>query len=1108
MMHYVLLFAFILFVSFPSAADSGGLTPNTLRVEYRRNPMNIGVRAPRFMWRVVSGQRNQMQHAYQLLVSDAPEPLAANTGNMWDTGKIQSDKTAYIVYEGAPLRPGTPYYWKVRVWDQDDAVSDWSAPAHFATALLFDDSVASGEAFLDRFGKHAAVIGFDAGHKAMSPMDSGPSDGISRYPDMSGVDYAAAGAPSIEEAQWIWHPEGNPLENAPEGARYFRRILTLPEDARIVNAQMLIAADDGARIWINGRQVGVGYPEMRYWRRVFHFLVASLLIPGDNIIAARAENGTGPAGLVAALRVSLSDGRVIDCLTDSAWKSGDKVIGNTWKTAAFDDDSWPEALELTAFGNAPWQESKIPYACFEPVPHLRTEFDTRKDISRATVYATAWGLYSLRVNGARVGDHYFTPGWTDYHKRLYYHSYDVTSMLRPGEKNAFGALLANGWYAGHVSLRMPGLYGARPRLWALMRIEYADGTEEYVGTNASWRAAFGEIRGAELLMGEIRDQQQALTGWDLPAYDDSAWKPVTVGALEVMPQRIEAYPGAPVKAFEELPAKSVAEPQPGVYVYDLGQNMVGWARITLDGRPGQMVRVRHTEMLTEEGMLYTEALRSALATNVYRIASTGVQTLAPEFTFHGFRYVELRGLDAPLPPEAVVGVVLHADVPIAADFECSEPLLNQLVHNIHWGLKGNYLELPTDCPQRDERLGWTGDAQFFMPTALYTADIGAFFTKWLIDLIQDSQLEDGSFAHVAPDVELGGGAVAWGDAAMICPWLFYQFYGDKRVIERHFDNMARGMTFLEETSENFMRKRLGFGDWLNLGGSAKDEVICTAYYAYLADIMAQMASLIGRDAEARHFADLHRNIRNAFVENFIDNEGRILESSQTGYALAFAFDLIPEALREAAAARYVEEIERFDWHLATGFIGTPRLLPTLTQAGRDDVAWRLLMNTTYPSWLFQVTLGATTMWERWNGWTPDEGFGDPRMNSFNHYAFGAVGEWIYGRVAGISPEEPGFRRVRIAPMPGGGLTHARLTYDSIRGPIRSEWRIEDGIFILEVEVPANAEATVVIPTGDPTSVKESGKSLEEAEISILSQNPTGVSCAVGSGRYLFQAETL
>lgn len=1068
-MNYIAVAILVLLVAVSSFAVEAPPPPDRLRIEYLTAPSGLEEMTPRFSWQLNCDRRGCRQTAWQILVADTATALEAGTGSTWDSGKVSSDNNVLVPYKGSPLQFRTDYLWRVRVWDETDTPSAWSAVAHFSTGLPGD-------------GWKAQWIGYDA------PGTEDPE---------------AAGAAPLSLAHWVWYPEGNPREDAPRAKRLFRRTVTLPDDAVILNASLMITADDAAEIWVNGKAVGNGQPDIKSWKEINYFLVDGLLNPGVNCIAVEGNNGGASAGLLVALRITLKDGTVVDCGSDKDWKSSKLLPGDEWKNAGFDDSTWKQVAVLAAFGEAPWKETSLEMARFKPVAQLRRTFSAKQDIKRATVYATALGIYEMRLNGERVGDLHFTPGWTDFRRRVYYHTYDVTGMVRPGEENTLGALLAHGWYAGHLSWKGPEIYGKQPRFMAQLEIEYADGTTETIVTDDTWRAAHGEIRGADLQMGEIRDKSKALTGWDLPGYDDAAWLPATTTPPEIIPEKIQAHPGPPIKQFENITAKGVKEPRPGIYVYDMGQNIVGKARITVNGKPGQIIRVRHTEMLEEDGMLYTDALRRATATDMYRLAAEGTAVLEPEFTFHGFRYVEVRGIDAPLPLEEVVAIVMGSEVPIVADFECSEPLLNQLVSNIRWGLRGNYFEIPTDCPQRDERLGWTGDAQFFMPTALYVADGGAFFTKWFVDLIQDSQQEDGSFAHVAPDVRLGGGATAWGDAAIICPWLFYQAYGDTRVIEKHFDNMVRGMEFLAAKSKNYTSPDIGFGDWLNLGGGAKNEVIFTAYYAYMAEIMAKMASIIGRDTEAAQFTELNEKIRAAFAEMFIGADGKLLESSQTGYALAFAFNLIPENLREKAADHFVAEIERFDWHLATGFIGTPRLLPALSAAGREDIAWRLLMNTSYPSWLFQVTLGATTMWERWNGWTPDKGFETPDMNSFNHYAFGAVGEWIFSNVAGIKADAPAYRKITIAPKQGGGLTWARMTYNSIQGPITSSWRIEGDTFHLDVVVPPGVTATVHIPTSDPASVRESGKVLDGVDVS--DKRAGALAYEVSSGAYSFEA---
>ena len=1070
-MDYLVTFIFLFLLITPAFALDTAPQIEHLRVEYLEEPTGIEEMTPRFSWQLHCERQGSAQTAWQLLVADTPAALEKEEGNLWDSGKTSSDNNVLIPYNGTPLQFRTDYWWCVRVWDENDSPSAWSTIAHFSTGLP------------DQEWK-AQWIGYDV-----------PGT----------EDLEAAGVAPLSLAHWIWYPEGNPREEAPRSKRLFRKIIILPEDAVILTAPLLITADDAAKVWVNGKVIGNGQPDIKNWKEVNYYLVDALLHPGTNCIAVEAKNEASAAGLLVSLRITLTNGATVDCASDVTWKSAKLLPDDDWKNADFDDSDWEQVAVLAAFGDAPWTDTRLEMARFKPVAHLRHGFSAKKDIKRATVYASALGVYELRLNGERVGERFFTPGWCDFRKRVYYHAYDVTAMMHPGAENALGALLANGWYAGHLSWKGPEIYGTCPRFRAQLEIEYADGTTDTIATDENWQAAHGEIRGADLQMGETRDKRQALTGWDLPGYDDAAWASVTTAAPEIVPGEMQSHPGPPIKQFENITAKSASEPRPGIYIYDMGQNLVGWARITLAGKPDQTIRVRQTEMLEEDGMLYTDALRRATATDVYHLVEAGETVLEPAFTFHGFRYVEVRGIDAPLPLENVVAVVMGSEVPIVADFECSEPLLNQLVSNIRWGLRGNYFEIPTDCPQRDERLGWTGDAQFFMPTALYMADGGAFFTKWFVDLIQDSQLDNGCFAHVAPDVRIGGGATAWGDAAIICPWLFYQAYGDTRIIEKHFDHMLRGMEFLASKSKNYTSPDIGFGDWLNLGGGAKKEVIFTAYYAYMTDIMAKMAALIGRDVEAAHFAELHEKIRAAFVDMFIDDEGRLLESSQTGYALAFAFDLIPDALREKAATHFVEEIERFDWHLATGFIGTPRLLPSLSAAGREDVAWRLLMNTTYPSWLFQVTLGATTMWERWNGWTPDKGFETPSMNSFNHYAFGAVGEWIFSNVAGIEADTPAYRNITIAPKPGGGLTFARMTYHSIQGPITSSWRIDGDVFHLDVVVPPGVTATVCIPTSDTASVRESGKALDAAGIAVTEKKDGALVCKVTSGAYSFEA---
>ncbi len=1069
----ILLLSLALTTGAARAAEKAAvIRPAELRCEYKADPLGIDTPQPRFTWIVVGeGQgRGLAQTAYQAIVSDSIQAIQKNKGTLWDSGRVKSDDTVLISYAGKPLASRTLCFWKLRVWDQDGRASDWTEPALFSMGLLKAEDWS------------ADWIGYDA-----------PEPGVEEPRE------------PLRGAMWIWYPEGDPAKDAPKGKRWFRNVFDLNEVSGIREATLYITCDDRARVNINGKRAGKGKEEIKDPSHLYELPVAELLKPGRNVITVAAENLKAAAGLIARLEVVFANGNVAASATEGDWKTTNQDPGRKWNDENFDDSGWADSMELAEYGAEPWGKVTCKHDYLPPAPYLRHGFAVEKKVSRATAYVSALGLYEMRLNGRRVGDYLFTPGWTDYKKRVYYNTYDVTGLLRAGEPNAVGIILADGWYAGHIGAYGAGYYGQDPRCMAQIEIEYEDGTKDCVVTDDAWKASYGELREADLLMGEAHDMNKSLPGWDTPGFNDNGWAPVAITPRAGVKIPVQAYPGDPVRRFETIIARKMTEPKPGVFVYDLGQNIVGWAKITLDGKAGQKIVVRHAEMLQEDGTPYTVALRSARATDYYTLAQNGTVTLEPGFTFHGFRYVEITGVDKALPTESVRGVVIHSNIPRTAEFEASNPLLTKLAQNIAWGQKGNYFDIPTDCPQRDERLGWTGDAQFFMPTALYTADIGAFHTKWLVDLVQDAQLANGSFAHVAPNVNMEGGAVAWGDAAIICPYLMHRFYGDTHVLEQHFDRMIKGMDFLESTSKDYIRNQLGFGDWLNLGGGAKDEVICTAYYAYLAGIMSEMAGVIGRTAEQAKYADLHTKIRDAFIKNFIGPDGKILESSQTGYALAFAFDLIPDALKTAAADRFVEEIKRFDWHLATGFIGTPRLLPALTLAGREDVAYRLLMNTTFPSWLYQVTLGSTTMWERWNGWTPEKGFADPGMNSFNHYAFGAVGEYMYDHVGGIMPDGIGFKKIILRPRPGGGLSSAKLSYRSIHGEIVSDWKLENGLFKYTVEVPANTTATVCLPSAALETARADGAPLAQAGGVAAARLENGeVKCQIGSGRYSFE----
>jgi alpha-L-rhamnosidase len=1061
------------------------LMPWHLRCEYRIDPPGIDVTQPRLSWLLKSADdsaHGQVQTAYQILVASSSDQLAAGNGDLWDSGKIQSNETSQIVYAGKALVSGQRCFWKVRSWNGSDQPSNWSEPAHWSMGLLSADDW------------KATWIGYDAPVKAAGEADvQAPSETL-----------------NFDGLSWIWSSENEPAAapagakdaipapgHLPAGARYFRTVISI-DNGEIERGHGLITADNRFEIFVNGKSAGYSGD----FKRAQSVDFTRLLHAGPNVIAIWAQNDSaGPAGLIGRLRIKLKSqpSRIIDI--DPSWQVSRRKI-DQWNTAPeLSDPSFKPAVAVAKHGDAPWGRIEARKLNLPPTPYLRHSFTVSKSVARATVYASALGIYELHLNGRRVGADHFTPGWTEYAKRVHYQTYDVTDMLQQGD-NAIGAILADGWYAGYFGFTgNRELYGKDPRVIAQLQIEYADGSKQLVVTDESWKASYGPIREADLLMGCTFDAQMELRGWDASGFDDSKWDAVAV-TPHVLP-KLQAAVGDPVRSIEQIQAQSVAQPQPGMYVYDLGQNMVGWVRLKMSAPAGTRIVLRFAEMLNPDGTLYTASLRGARATDTY-IAGGGEFVWEPSFTFHGFRYVEITGVDAPPTLDAVTGIVVHTQMQRSGHFESSSSLVNQLVHNIIWGQKGNYLEVPTDCPQRDERLGWTGDAQFFIPTAAYNFDVGAFFTKWLVDLVDDSQGKDGAFAAVAPDVlKNAHGATAWADAGIICPYTIYKVYEDRRVVEQHYANMARYIDYLKSTSKELIRGQGAFGDWVNLGGGAASEVIGTAYFEHVTRLMSEMAAAIGKSDDAERYRRLADDVRTAFRKAFVTSDGKIKDSSQTGYALAFTMDLLPDdaKVRSAAAANFVEEIKKKDWHLATGFIGTPRLLPALSLAKRHDVAYRLLLTETFPSWLFQVKLGATTMWERWDGWVPGRGFQDPGMNSFNHYAFGSVGEFLYRTVGGIDTDGPGYRKIIIRPQPDGGLTFSRCSYDSINGTIESSWRTEAGSVRLDVNIPVNTSATVYVPSSDPTRARE----ISGAPVTQAGTLEGAAIFQVGSGKYTFTA---
>lgn len=762
--------------------------------------------------------------------------------------------------------------------------------------------------------------------------------------------------------------------------------------------------------------------------------------------------------------------------SESAW----------WEMGLLDRSDWRAQWIGAPFCGGPRTSS--------PPPYLRKEFQFQKTLLSARLYITSIGLYECQLNGTRVGDALLAPGWTDYSRRIQYQVYDVTRHLQPGV-NAIGVILADGWAVGNIAWLGRQHYTDRPRLLAQIELRFTDGSREWVVSDQNWKTTQGPLLESDLLMGESYDARREFAGWDEPAFDDASWWPVQVFADSGA--ALVATRGPAVKRQEVLQPVAVHK-VPALkprWVFDFGQNLVGWVRLRVQGEAGTTLIIRHAEVLNPDGTLYTANLRTARCTDHYTLKGGGEEVWEPRFTFHGFRYVEVAGLAEEPAIDTVSAVVVHSDMPETGRFECSDPLINQLQHNIVWGQKGNFVDVPTDCPQRDERLGWTGDAQVFIRTAAFNRDISAFFTKWALDL-EDSQYSNGAFPSVAPNLaawSIGEGGPAWADAGVICPWVVYQCFGDRRILEEHYASMQRFMEFLVKTSRDGLRCYedyigwKGNGDWLALDGSdgregaTSKELIGTAFYAYSANLLAKIARVLSREEDAALYDAYSQQARHAFVKRFVKPDGRLEKATQTGYVLALGFDLLPERLRPLAAAELVRMIRERDNHLSTGFVGTPILNQVLSKNGHLDFAYALLNQTTWPSWLYPVTQGATTIWERWDGWTHDKGFQDAKMNSFNHYAYGAIGAWMYAVIGGIDidPEHPAYKNILMHPRPGGGLTFAAAELDSSYGTIRSTWKIDKGFFIWDVIVPPNTTAVVYLPTNPSAPVTESGALIED-----------------------------
>ncbi len=737
-----------------------------------------------------------------------------------------------------------------------------------------------------------------------------------------------------------------------------------------------------------------------------------------------------------------------------------------------------------------------------PAPLLRRSFTVRGPVARARLYASAFGAYEIELNGGRVGDEVLAPGWTSYSHRLRYQTHDVTSLLSPGD-NAIGALLADGWYRGPLGFRggVTELYGDRLALIAQLEITYADGTTDVVASDTTWRCAAGPITQSGLYAGERYDARREEAGWSSAGFDDTDWLPVDTVPLD--PGRLVAPDGPPVRRTEVLPPVSVTRAGSGGHLLDFGQNISGRLRIRVRGDAGHTVRLRHAEVL-ENGELAVRPLRGADAIDEYTLAGRDEEVWEPRFTTHGFRYAHVEGWPGELRTSDVQAVVCHTDLRRTGWFNCSEPLLNKLHDNVVWSMRGNFLDIPTDCPQRDERLGWTGDIQVFAPTASFLYDCSGMLSSWLADLAIE-QRENETVPHYVPWVPLGFDlrpAAAWGDAAVLVPWALYQRFGDVEILRSQYPSMTAWVDQIADLAgeRHLWDSGFQFGDWLDPSAppdrpaAAKTDryLVATAYHAYSAQVLADVAAILGREDDHARYAALAAAVRDAFGDEYVTSNGRLVSDAQTGYALALQFDLLPKAEQRERAGRRLAELVAAEGHrIGTGFVGTPLVCDALSAGDDEDTAYLLLTQQECPSWLYPVTMGATTIWERWDSLLPDGSVNPGEMTSFNHYALGAVADWMHRTVAGLAPAAPGYRRLLVRPRPGGGLTHARAEHDTPYGRAAVGWQRTGGRLDLTVTVPPGTTATVQLPAPSFKPVEVgSGEHTFTCEFRDPSEDPT------------------
>jgi alpha-L-rhamnosidase len=1066
---FALTFLIVAISCVPALAAEGLLRPMDLRCEYRKNPLGIDTLNPRLRWALEATDpeaRGQKQTAYQILAASSEKGLRSDQADLWDTGRVESDKSIQVPYAGRPLASGMPVWWKVRVWDNNGKPSDWSEPAFWSMGLLKAE---------DWKGKW---IGLEGGE----------------------------GKPEkLKEAHWVWSSQ------AGQGTRYFRRTIEIPQDNSVSDALLYLVGSGNSRLYINGKPVGSG----NGIENPISVDITQALHSGANLFAvAVSASGDAPSGLIGTLEMELARGETVVVYTDQQWRVSPTEFPD-WNKPQFNDSAWGPAKVLGPYGMTPWGEVGWAERSVLPARMLRKDFKVEGLVKRATLYISGLGLSEAYVNGAKVSDDVLVPALTDYDKRVFYLTYDLTSRLKPGP-NALGVILGNGRYFAprHKVPTFMRTFGY-PKLRLQLETEYGDGRMERVVSDESWKLTTdGPIRANNEYDGEAYDARQEMEGWSRPGFDDSGWQKAQVvkGPAGVL----AAQPIEPIRVTETLKPIAITQIRPGAYIFDMGQNMVGWCRLTVSGPRGSQVSLRHAERLRPDGTLYLDNLRSAKVTDVYTLKGIGTEVYEPHFTYHGFRYVEIKGFPGKPDLSCLEGREVHDAVEQHADFASSNPLLNQIYKNVVWGTKDNYRSMPTDCPQRDERQGWLGDRSAESRGEPYLFDVAALYAKW-VDDIADSQDSRGRVSDVSPAYwPFRNDNVTWPSSFIIVPDHLYDQYADLRVIERHYEGMKKWITYMQTNLKDDLMPRDVYGDWCvppespelihsnDPARKTEGPVLGTTYYYHLLRLMARFATLLGKPSDVNDFNQLAERLVVAFNKTYFHPPtGRYSNGSQTSSVLPLAFGMVPEQDRRKVSEALVRKIEEQNkGHIGTGLIGGQWLMQVLSDNGHPEVAYEIASQKSYPSWGYMVSKGATSIWELWNGDTAN-----PAMNSGNHLMLvGDLITWLYENLAGIcpDPQQPGFKHIIMRPTPVGDLTFVKASHKSPYGEIVSDWKRDGERFTWSVTVPVNTTATAYVPANDAASVKESDRPAGEIPgIKYLRMVAGAAVYEIGSGSYHF-----